>query len=247
MKTIFVNCSPKKKMSVSGYLNTLAALGIKGEKVKEQVRNKGDHERVLSQIKEAEAVVFSMPLFVDSVPSHIMNFLADMEAFCLEKGLAPKVYVIANNGFIEGRQNKALMQVMQNFCKRSHLPFGGGIAVGGGVMLNVTRILFPIQCGLVVFSSLMNGLQTGNFMLREALLAFIELALVMTVLHCGVLFFGARLIKAINRRGECSVGYTRMMLPSFLFALVADIFFIIISIFGGGIFKGWLARKTEEQ
>ena len=31
--------------------------------------------------------------------------------------------------------------------------------------------------------------------------------------------------------------------PSFIFILFADIFFVIISIFKGGIFRGWLSKK----
>ena len=37
--------------------------------------------------------------------------------------------------------------------------------------------------------------------------------------------------------------YTRILIPSFIFIVFADIFFIIISIFEGGIFRGWLAKK----
>jgi hypothetical protein len=33
------------------------------------------------------------------------------------------------------------------------------------------------------------------------------------------------------------------MLPSFVFILFADIFFTIVSVFQGGIFRGWLAKK----
>ena len=37
--------------------------------------------------------------------------------------------------------------------------------------------------------------------------------------------------------------YTRILLPSFLFILIADVFFIIVSLFKGGLFRGWLQRK----
>jgi hypothetical protein len=33
------------------------------------------------------------------------------------------------------------------------------------------------------------------------------------------------------------------MVPSFVFIIFADIFFIVVSLFQGGIFRGWFARK----
>ena len=35
--------------------------------------------------------------------------------------------------------------------------------------------------------------------------------------------------------------------PSFLFILFADIFFVIFSILEGGIFRGWLAKKKPTE
>ena len=46
--------------------------------VSEQVRNSGDHERVLNSIRDAENVVFGMPLYVDGVPSHVLAFMKEM-------------------------------------------------------------------------------------------------------------------------------------------------------------------------
>lgn len=77
--TVFINCSPKKKMSVSSYLLGTVRLLVKGNVVTEQVRNRSDHERVLESIKDADTVVFGMPLYVDGVPSHALAFMKDME------------------------------------------------------------------------------------------------------------------------------------------------------------------------
>ena len=59
----------------------------------------------------------------------------------------------------------------------------------------------------------------------------------------GAFFYCLRMGRAVNKGITCGVKFTRVLLPSFLFILVADIFFVIISIFQGGIFKGWLSRK----
>ena len=81
MKTVFINGSPKKKLSVSSYLLGIVRLLVKGEVVTEQVRNAGDHERILNHIKDANTVVFGLPLYVDGVPSHMLTFMKQMEKF----------------------------------------------------------------------------------------------------------------------------------------------------------------------
>ena len=37
------------------------------------------------------------------------------------------------------------------------------------------------------------------------------------------------------------------MVPSFVFIIFADIFFTIMSLFQGGIFRGWFAKKNQRQ
>ena len=95
MKTVFINGSPKKKFSSSAYFLSLQKFFVKGEKVKETLRNRQDHDRILNTLKDAYAVVFCLPLYVDSIPSHVLSFLKDMEQFCLENNLKLNVYAIA--------------------------------------------------------------------------------------------------------------------------------------------------------
>ena len=64
MKTVLINGSPKKRLSVSSYLLGIVGLLVKGEVVKEQVRNSGDYERILNSLVDADNVVFGVPLYV---------------------------------------------------------------------------------------------------------------------------------------------------------------------------------------
>ena len=163
MKTVFINCSPKKRFCASSYFLGLQRLFVKGTKVTEKLRNRNDHERILNELSDADAVVFCLPLYVDSVPSHVLPFLKEMEHFCKKNGICLNLYSISNNGFIEGNQSEPLLQVFQNFCSRSNLNWCGGIGIGGGVMLNVTRILFVVQIGVLLLNMLLSGIQTENF------------------------------------------------------------------------------------
>lgn len=236
MKTVFINGSPKKKLSVSSHILEIVRLPVRGEVVKEQVRNAGDHERVLNRIVDADNVIMGLPLYVDGVPSHMLSFMKEMERFCTEKNIQLNVYVVSNGGFIEGCQNRPLMQVFENFCRRCDFQWRGGVGIGGGVMLNVLRIMSFVFVGLFVLNTISAGL-------NAALPIFAEQLIVILFFNLSVFVYCLRMGIAMNKGADCGVKFTRVLLPSFLFILIADIFFVIISIFQGGVFRGWLGRK----
>ena len=243
MKTVLINCSPKKRFCASAYFLFLQRLFVGGEKVKERLRSPADHTRILEQLRDARAVVFGLPLYVDGVPSHVLRFLEEMEVFCRENGLKLRVYCVANNGFIEGKQNEPLMQVFENFCVRTGLAWGGGVGIGGGVMLNVTRILFVVEIALLVLNSVLSAVHTGDFFPKEAWLSFAENTALLLYFNLGVLFYLSGMGRAIRKETAFGKKYTRILIPSFVFILFADVFFTIISLLQGGVFRGWLAKK----
>ena len=247
MKTVFINCSPKKRFCASAYFLALQRLFVGGEKVTEKLRTPTDHNRILEQLRDADAVVFCLPLYVDGIPSHVLRFMEEMEAYCKENRLGLRVFCIANNGFIEGKQNEPLMQAFEHFCTRAGLSWGGGVGIGGGVMLNVTRILFVVDIALLLLNTMLSVVQTGNFFPKHAWISFGENAALLLYFNLGVLWYIARMGRYIRRGTYSGKKYTRILIPSFLFILFADIFFIIISVFEGGIFRGWLAKKRYEK
>ena len=243
MKTVFIDCSPKIRLSASGFIMGLTGLFVLGEKKKEKLRTPADHDRVLSEIADAETVVFSMPLYVDGVPSHLLPFLKKMELSCLERNKDLNVYVIANNGFIEGKQNEPLMQIMENFCERSGIKWCGGLGIGGGVMMNVMRIMLIVFLGIALMRTLLSGINEGIFFPAWPWIVYGKQILEVLALGCGIITFDIWLAICINRKKEYGKHYTRIMLPSFIFILCADIFFTIISVFRGGVFRGWFSKK----
>lgn len=243
MKTVLINGSPKKKFSASDYFLDVQCLWIKGTKVKEKLRSRGDFERILHNLQDADAVVFSLPLYVDGVPSHVLLFLKEMERFCRENNLCLKVYVISNGGFIEGKQNEAQLRVFENFCARSGLFWCGGIGIGGGVMLNVLRIMLYVQVGVLILNLAASGVETGNWLPLDALQHFVTQVLYITFFNLGVLMYTMRMGSCINKQTVFGQKYTRILIPSFVFIIFADIFFTIISVFKGGIFRGWFRKK----
>ncbi len=247
MKTVLINCSPKERFCASAYFLFLQRLFVGGEKFNEKLRTPADHTRILEQLRDAQAVVFGLPLYVDGVPSHVLRFMEEMEIYCRDNDLKLNVYCVANNGFIEGKQNEPLMQVLENFCVRAGLVWGGGVGIGGGVMLNVTRILFIVDIALLALNTMLSIVNTGHFFPKEAWLSFAENAALLVYFNLGVLFYLFGMGRAIRKGTSFGKRYTRILVPSFIFILFADIFFIIISLFEGGIFRGWLAKKELKE
>lgn len=243
MKTIFINCSPKKKFSASAYFLSVQKFFTKGEHVKEVLKNRTDYERILNKLEDKDAVVFCLPMYIDCLPSHMISFLKEMEHFCLENSLKLHIYAVANIGFIEGIQSEALLQIFRNFCTRSGLVWGGGIGIGGGVMLNVMRIVFCVQMGILVLNMFLSGTQTGNWFPADAFANFVSQALIIGFLNLGVFWYSFGMGNAIKNRERFGEKYTRILIPSFVFILFADIFFVIFSVFEGGMFRGWLKKK----
>lgn len=196
-------------------------------------------------MSDADTVVFCLPLYVDGIPSHVLFFLEELENFCKQSHVYLNVYCIANNGFVEGRQNEPLMHVFQNFCVRSGLKWCGGIGIGGGVMLNITQILFAVNVIIFCLNVVLNGIQNGIFIDAGIIRGFLLGILILVFLNLGVLIYIFKMGRAINRGDGYCFGekYTRILLPSFVFIVIADVFFTVVSIFQGGIFRGWLTKK----
>ena len=49
------------------------------------------------------------------------------------------IYTIINNGFYEEKQTNIAFEIMENWCRRSGVVFGGGIGQGAGEMIGATK------------------------------------------------------------------------------------------------------------
>lgn len=102
-----------------------------------------DIEELKAGMKEAEALVIGMPLYVDGAPAQIVALMETLydeyrEAF----GNLP-VYVISNMGFYESTQISIQLEMVRNWCSKMGFHYGGGLAVGAGEMLGSLRNVPP--------------------------------------------------------------------------------------------------------
>jgi multimeric flavodoxin WrbA len=160
MKISLINGSQKIGESNSGIiLDRLNNLIKEKHEVKTyKVYQKSVDNKMLKDIISGEIIVLAFPLYVDSIPSHTLKMLIELEIIVRKE--QPKdliIYAIINNGFYEGKQNHIAFEIIKNWCEHSGIKFGGGIGQGAGEMLGSTKKT-PINKG--PFNNLGRALQS---------------------------------------------------------------------------------------
>ena len=52
MKTVFIDCSPKRRFSASGFVAAMTSLFVFGNKRKMKLRTKADHDGILKELEK---------------------------------------------------------------------------------------------------------------------------------------------------------------------------------------------------
>lgn len=139
MKIALINGSPKTKDSASGLIlkELQELISLKNEIVNLSFTKKQLGRSDLELLQDCDAMVFAFPLYVDSLPSHLLSCLIQLETFLKNTAFSRgcTVYAIVNCGFYEGRQNTLALDIMKSWCARAGVIWGGGLGVGGGGMM----------------------------------------------------------------------------------------------------------------
>ena len=133
-KTVMLNCSLRGDKANSRKFLERVSSGIKGEVVKINLSaylNRNDE--LLDILGQAGKIVFSMPLYVDGIPSACLRIMEAMEKYGYEGNKS--VYIISNMGLYESSQLKNLMSMFKNWCEKCGFVYGGGVAIGAGEMI----------------------------------------------------------------------------------------------------------------
>lgn len=152
MKVTLISGSPNGRKSASfrivqdlkGYLNNgdckIDISEILWASPKSEIK---DFEEILN----SDAIVITFPLYVDSIPSHLLKNLLDFEDYIVSNNIKVSkkvnVYVITNNGFFEGKQNCLVMENIKHVSNHIGFEFKGGLGIGGGgVIPNIEGLPF---------------------------------------------------------------------------------------------------------
>ncbi|MGI6061954.1 MAG: hypothetical protein ACOYBI_21280 [Blautia sp.] len=162
MKISLINGSPKAKDSSSGFIlkELREMISPKNEIVDLHFMKKNPGTGDLEPLRDSDVMVFAFPLYVDSLPSHLLSCLVQLEDFLKNAAFTKNctVYAIANCGFYEGRQNTLALDIMKNWCARAGVRWGGGLGIGGGGMIPMLSGIAPGKGPKKNFSTAMDTL-----------------------------------------------------------------------------------------
>ena len=233
MRVLFLTASPKRRGGASRYFASLLRLFLPGaQKTALPLRNRGDFAKALAALEGIDALCLCFPLYVDALPSHAIEFLEEAEAYCRERACRFRIYALGNNGFLEGRQNRPALRILRAWCERANLAYSGGIGIGGGVMLRVLGIVYPILFLLNLAQAAL-ALWGAGGSVRGCLLSLGMPVAGWLFFHAAALAGMARLARAMRSGRETTDFYARVLLPAFLFIPIADLFMVLSSAFQG--------------
>lgn len=253
MKSLLIDCSPKKRGSTSSYLLSHLSIQIPGKKEKIKLIPK-NYADICEKLNQVDAIVLAMPIYVDGVPASVLKFFEYVQAYVKGKDIKIKVYSVVNCGFYEGNQTKSTFSIISNWCDRCGFDFRGGIGQGAGEMIGVIRyvnfflavfitlILFVVQCfKLGSEFTLLKALSSTNYInaIVNVVLYFV-FNIFMYVSMC-------RLGRDIRKNRQKRIIYSTVFCPRFLFVIFADIFWVVKALFRGKMFFSLYNKGTTTE
>lgn len=128
MKTLIINGSPKTKNSNSEILVNKLNHYLNTDTIHINIKNyKEDFTDIINNY---ETIIFVFPLYVDGIPSHLLESLTNL------KISNKNVYTIVNCGFPEGEHTKQGLDIIKKYCIHNDLNYKGGLGIGGCGGLN---------------------------------------------------------------------------------------------------------------
>ncbi|GKU27046.1 flavodoxin [Clostridium folliculivorans] len=143
-KICFINGSPRGKNSASKtFIDELCK--ITSNTIKETNYFSLNDQLDYGKVVDSDAIVIAFPLYVDTLPSSVIEFLEALELFSKNITKQPKIYAIVNCGFFEGIQTKNAMALFENFCLKTGFIWRFGVGIGAGEFMKLTKDIIPIN------------------------------------------------------------------------------------------------------
>ncbi len=99
--------------------------------------SKGSTKEDFAELRQADAILVIMPLYIFCLPGVLMRYLQDYENSLKEEPSvkSPKLYAVVNCGFPEANINEEAARVIQSFSRAIGGRWGFAVLIGEGGMV----------------------------------------------------------------------------------------------------------------
>ncbi len=137
---VFINGSPKVKKSGSEYFleRIESQLNLSNNNIKIlkiNIKDRSNKKESFKLIKDSDVIVIASPLYVDTLPSTVIEYLEEFHDWVNMNGYEVNkinLYGVLNCGFYEGEQTKIAIRVLKNYCNSLGIKWYGGVGIGAG-------------------------------------------------------------------------------------------------------------------
>lgn len=238
MKITIVCGSPKKRFSTSMYFSMILKFFLIGNQVNIiQLKSVREYNKLISTLQETEVLVFAFPVYVDAIPSTMLEYLHKLQLDISKNSYHMKVYGLTNCGFYEGKQCCLTLDMLKNWCARTKVQWCGGIGIGAGEMLSILRLNVLIGIIPLLLKALIEAffriLQDEYVFSYEELFTLFSSSIIGSSISYAIfslgMFVGLYRIKShiVNNKTHSNIFTTVWFCPRFLFVWFATIYWII--------------------
>ena len=255
MNIKIISASPKKRFSASSYYSHILKIFFFGQNADIiKLRSIRDYNRIAAGLDFADVLIFVFPVYVDAIPSTLLEYLYKLQLQLEKTPKKLKVYAVNGCGFYEGRQCGLCLYMLKNWCIRCGLEWCGGLGIGAGEMLNILRFAVPAGLTADIILLIIRALFSipgGSVSVYELLYGFFPWSLtVCTALYLifslGIFINLFSLSRSAVIRKYHGIKYTTVWFcPRFLFVVFASLWWWFAALFGHRVMPWSLFRRQN--
>lgn len=138
-KVLILNGSPRAPKSNSKRYAEIFMRYSSNEVTYQNITRK-NHLELCATLDGYSDLLLVFPLYADALPVGVLEFLKVLEANPPQH--RPVISILINCGFLEYKQNKVAMQMMELFCRRNGYRLGAQLMLGSGEAILDTPFRF---------------------------------------------------------------------------------------------------------
>ena len=147
---MILNGSPRAPKSNSKYYAEIFSKNC-GQNTEYFNISKTNHEELCCKMEQFSDVLLVFPLYADSLPVTLLNFLKTLELNPQNKKTTFSVLI--NCGFIEYKQNDIAVKMIEQFCKQNGYSFGSVLKIGSGEAILFTPFKILVERKIKKFAA----------------------------------------------------------------------------------------------